>query len=117
MANTFTLLDQEVLGLQDAIAATMRKSGYAPVNTGRLRKSIKTRPVVQTKAGIQAPIQYVAYGVFPDLGTKYQPAQRFTERAADLELAKQADALGEAAGYDVLNTLDLPSNVNINLDV
>lgn len=117
MAVEFTLLDLEVAGLATAIAQTMRKSGYAPVDTGRLRRSIKTRPVVDTPQGIKAPIQYVGYGVFPDQGTKYQPAQRFTDRATDLELDKQANALGESAGYDVLNALDLPSDVTINLDV
>lgn len=111
------LLDQEVIGLQEAIAQTMRKSGFVPVDTGRLRKSIKTLPIIDTPQGIKAPIQYVDYGIFPDLGTKYQPAQRFTERAEELELRKQAEAIGEAAGYDVLNTLDLPKEININLDV
>lgn len=109
------LLDQEVIGLQEAIAATMRKNGYAPVETGRLRRSIKTLPIIDTPEGLKAPIQYVGYGVYPDLGTKYQPAQRFTERAEELELRKQAEAIGEAAGYDVLNALDLPNEINLTL--
>lgn len=113
----FRLLDQEIIGLQESIAQTMRKRGYAPVDTGRLRRSIKTLPVVQTKNGIQAPIQYVGYGRYPDLGTKFQPAQRFTERAEKLELRKQQDAIAEAAAQDVANSLEqiLPNNVTITI--
>ena len=115
----YRLLDQEVIGLQEAIAQTMRKSGFAPVDTGRLRRSIKTLPVVETKDGIQAPISYINYGIFPDLGTKYQRAQLFTERAQATELNKQQQAIAEAAGRDVANYLDtiLPDNVTITLDL
>ena len=115
----YTLLDQQVIGLADAIAATMRKSGYAPVDTGRLRKSIKTLPVVQTPQGIAAPIAYIGYGVYPDLGTKYQPAQRFVERAEATEVRKQQQAIAEAAGQDVANYIDdiLPDNIDVTLDL
>ena len=111
------LLDQEIIGLQDAIVQTMRKSGFAPVETGRLRRSITPLPVIDTPQGLKAPIAYVDYGIYPDFGTKYQSAQRFTERAQKLEVDKQAAAIGEAAGYDVLNELDLPTNIDLNLNV
>ena len=115
----YTLLDKQVLGLQEAIAQTMRKSGYAPVRTGRLRKSIKTLPIVDTPKGIQAPISYINYGVYPDLGTKYQSAQRFTQRAQETELKKQQQAIAEAAGQDVANYIDdiLPDNIDVTLDL
>ena len=115
----YTLLDQEIIGLQRAIAETMRKRGYAPVDTGRLRRSIKTERVVDTPQGIVAPISYVAYGVYPDLGTKFQPAQRFVERAQKTEVNKQQQAIAEAAGKDVANYLDtlLPDNIDVTLDL
>jgi hypothetical protein len=115
----YTLLDAQATGLAIAIAQTMRKSDYAPVDTGRLRKSIKTLPVVETKNGIQAPIGYVGYGVYPDLGTKYQRAQLFTQRAQEFELNKQSQALATAAGQDIANFIDdsIPNTITINLDL
>jgi HK97 gp10 family phage protein len=115
----FTLLDAQATGLAIAIAETMRKSGYAPVETGKLRKSIRTLPVVDTKNGIQAPIGYIGYGIYPDLGTKYQRAQKFTERAQEDMLAQQSQALATSAGQDIANFIDdvLPSTITINLDL
>ena len=75
----FTLLDISIEQYQEAVAARMQK--IAPVRTGKLRTSIKPMPVVQTPQGVKAPIEYVRYGIYPDLGTKYQSAQKFTERA------------------------------------
>ena len=115
MADSFVLLDQELIGLQEAIAQEMRK--IAPRRTGRLARSIKPQPIINTPQGLQAPIKYVNYGQFPDFGTKYQPAQRFTERSQERVLAKQQNAIAEAAGKDVLNALDIPSEINLTLDV
>lgn len=115
MADSFVLLDQELLGLQEAISQEMRK--LAPRRTGRLARSIKPQPIINTPQGIQAPIKYVSYGRFPDFGTKYQAAQRFTERSQEKILAQQQNAIGEAAGKDVLNALDIPSEINLTLDV
>lgn len=113
----FTNLEQSMIGLQTEIAQTMRKRGFTPVDTGRLRKSIKTLPLVETKAGIAAPIQYAAYGRFPDLGTKYQKAQRFVERAEKQALAKQQERIAEAAAQDVANSLEevLPKDVTVTI--
>ena len=115
MADQFILLDQEILGLQEAITQEMRK--LAPVRTGRLKRSIKPQAIIDTPQGLQAPIKYVQYGRYPDFGTKYQAAQRFTERAQEKVVDASMGGVAEAAGKDVLNILDLPTNININLDV
>lgn len=115
MADEFVLLDNELVGLQQAIVQRMRQ--IAPVRTGKLKRSITPQPIIDTPQGLQAPIKYINYGQFPDFGTKYQSAQRFTERAQREELEKQRNAIGEAAGKDVLNMLDLPSEINLTLDV
>tara|TARA_R110002153_G_scaffold16863_1_gene59125 strand:- start:623 stop:976 length:354 start_codon:yes stop_codon:yes gene_type:complete len=115
MADQFVYLDQELLGLQTAIAQQMRV--LAPVETGRLKRSIRPQPIIDTPQGLQAPIKYVQYGRYPDFGTKYQRAQMFTERAQETELNKQKNAIGMAAGEDVLNMLDLPTTINLTLDV
>ena len=115
MADQFILLDQEILGLQEAISQEMRK--LAPSRTGRLKRSIKPQPIIDTPQGLQAPIKYVQYGRYPDFGTIYQAAQRFTERAQEKVVSTQMAAVAEAAGKDVVNMLDLPTNVDINLNV
>ena len=115
MADEFVYLDQELIGLQEAIVQQMRK--LAPVETGRLKRSIKPQAIIDTPQGLQAPIKYVQYGRYPDFGTKYQRAQMFTERAQQTELDKQRNVIGEAAGEDVLNMLDLPTEINLTLDV
>ena len=115
MADQFVNLDSELVGLQVAIAQTMRVK--APSRTGRLRKSIKPQKLIDTPQGIQAPITYVNYGRFPDFGTVKQDAQEFTEKSQKEELKKQADAIGMAAGKDVLNMLDLPTEIDLTLQV
>jgi len=106
-------LMSEVAVLQDLIVDEQKK--LAPVDTGRLKKSIRPLSVVQTKDGIEAPITYIGYGIFPDFGTKYQRAQRFTERAQEKALNRLDDELAYAAGLDVLDELDLPSQITINI--
>ena len=116
MADSFVYLDQDLIGLQEAISQTMRKK--APKGkTGDLKRSIKPQPIIDTPQGLQAPIKYISYGKYPDFGTKYQSAQMFTEKSQEEELAKQQSAIGEAAGKDVLNMLDLPNEINVTLDV
>ena len=115
MADQFILLDQQILGLQEAISQEMRK--LAPSRTGKLKRSIKPQPIIDTPQGLQAPIKYIGYGQFPDFGTKYQAAQRFTERAQEKVVSTQMAAVAEAAGKDVLDMLDLPTNIDITLDV
>ena len=115
MADQFKLLDNELVGLQTAIVQQMRK--LAPSRTGKLRRSIAPQAIVDTPQGIQAPIKYISYGIFPDFGTKFQKAQEFTQRAQEIEVQKQREAIGEAAGRDVLNMLDLPTEIDINLDL
>ena len=115
MADQFVNLDSELVGLQVAIAQAMRTK--APSRTGNLRRSIKPQKLIDTPQGIQAPITYINYGQFPDFGTKYQKAQEFTERSQEQELRKQANAIGMAAGEDVLNILDLPTEIDLTLQV
>ena len=115
MADQFVNLDSELVGLQTAIVQAMRQK--APSRTGNLRRSIKPQKLINTPQGIQAPITYINYGQFPDFGTKYQKAQEFTEKSQEQELQKQRDAIGRAAGEDVLNMLDLPTELDINLDL
>jgi len=115
MADQFVNLDNELLGLQTAIAQEMRK--LAPVRTGNLKRSIKPQAIIDTPQGLQAPIKYIGYGRFPDFGTKYQAAQKFTERSQEKVLDAQSAAIGEAAGKDVLNMLDIPTNIDLTLQV
>ena len=115
MADQFVNLDSELVGLQTAIAQTMRQK--APSRTGKLRRSIKPQAIIDTPQGIQAPIKYISYGQFPDFGTKYQNAQEFTEKSQKEELNKQANAIAEAAGKDVVNMLDLPTEIDLNINL
>jgi hypothetical protein len=52
----FTRLDQATMGQRQAIIEQMRKPGFVPTRTGRLKKSIKPEPIVYTKDGIVAHI-------------------------------------------------------------
>lgn len=116
MADQFVNLDSELVGLQVAIAQAMRIK--APRGkTGNLISSIKPQPIIDTPQGLQAPIKYINYGRFPDFGTVKQDAQEFTKKSQEQELAKQQNAIAEAAGRDVLNALDLPTEINLTLDV
>lgn len=115
MADEFVYLDQELIGMQEAISQEMRK--LAPVRTGNLKRSIKPQAIIDTPQGLQAPIKYISYGKYPDFGTKYQRAQKFTERAQEKVVNAQMAAVAEAAGKDVLNMLDLPTEINLTLDV
>ena len=112
-------LDFEIAGLAEVIAQQMRKKGYAPVDTGRLKRSIRTEGLVDTPQGIKAPITYIGYGIFPDLGTKYQPAQRFTERAIEDVVPKNMQEVADAAARDISEEIGkvLPNDIQLTLDL
>jgi len=115
----FTRLDQATIGQRQAIIEQMRKPGFTPVRTGRLKKSIKPEPLVDTPNGIQAPISYVSYGVYPDFGTKFQSAQEFSIRAIKAVNKSELDELAEAAMLDIndaiLDTLPPSTQVTTTL--
>jgi len=115
----FTRLQQATIGFRRAIIEQMRKAGFTPVRTGRLKKSIKPEPLVDTPNGIVAPISYVSYGVFPDFGTKFQRPQEFSSRAIDAVNKNELDELAKAALLDVndaiLDTLPPSAQVTTTL--
>lgn len=89
----------------------------APVDTGRLKRSIKPQPIVDTVIGVEAPISIVSYYVFPDLGTKFQRAQRFVERAQNEVIGDELQAIANAAAEDVAIELDktLPDTISLTI--
>lgn len=89
----------------------------APVDTGRLRRSIKPQPLIDTVVGVEAPISILSYYIFPDLGTKYQRAQRFVERAQNEVITDELQAIADAAAQDVAIELDktLPDTISITI--
>ena len=111
----FTHLEQEMIGLQTEIVQTMRKRGFVPIKTGALQKSIKPRPLVETKAGIQAPISFLYYGAIQN--SPYGKHTGWIDRAEKVAVAKQDDAVAQAAAQDVADYLEviLPENVEVTI--
>ena len=113
----FNNLEQEINDVNKALAAEIRK--LSPVDTGRLKRSIETERTIETQQGIIAPISLLSYYVFPDLGTKFQPAQRFIERAQNNVIDRDIQAIADAAAQDIIDELDmiLPDTVTLTLDL
>ena len=112
----FTNLDNEINKVNKDLAAEIRQ--LSPVDTGRLKNSIRAERPIETQAGIVAPISLLSYYVFPDLGTKFQRAQKFVERAQTNIINQEIQDIANAAAEDVANELDrvLPDTITLTLD-
>ena len=96
-------LDRAMLGMSEAVAARMRVN--VPVDTGRLRRSIKVNPLIETPEGITAPISFLEYGIYTDRGTKFIPAQHWVDRSIDEVIDQQLEAVSQASAQDSADNL------------
>jgi len=110
-------LEQAMLGMSQAVAARMRNN--VPVDTGRLKRSIKVGKLIETPAGLSEPISFLEYGIFTDQGTKFIPAQRWVDRSIDEVIDEQMREVADAAAHDVADYIGdaLPNNINLTLDL
>ncbi len=113
----FNNLENEIDKVNKELAAEIRK--LSPVDTGRLKRSIETERTIETPQGIEAPISLLSYYIFPDLGTKFQRAQKFVERAQTNVIGKEINDIALAAAEDVSAELGkvLPDTVTLTLDL
>ena len=113
----FNNLEKEINDVNKSLATEIRK--LSPSDTGRLKRSIEAERPIESPAGIKAPISLLGYYVFPDLGTKFQPAQRFVEKAQNNIIDKDMQAIADAAAKDIIDELDmvLPDKVTLTLDL
>lgn len=113
----FNNLEQELDKVNKDLAKEIRN--LSPVDTGRLKSSITAERPIETPAGIIAPISLLGYYIFPDLGTKYQPAQKFIERAQTNVLSREIDDIALAAAQDVAADLakSLPKEVDLTIQL
>ena len=111
----FDNLEREIALVNQDLAREIQR--LAPVDTGRLKRSIKPEPVISTVIGVEAPISILSYYIFPDLGTKYQRAQRFVERAQNEVIGDEIQAIANAAAEDVALELDrtLPDTISLTI--
>jgi len=110
-------LEQAMLGMSQAVAARMRSN--VPVDTGRLKRSIKVGPVIETPNGLSEPISFLQYGIFTDKGTKFIPAQNWVGRSIDQVIDAQMNEVADAAAKDVAEAVKdaLPTNVDVTIQL
>ena len=110
-------LEQAMLGMSQAVAARMRVN--VPVDTGRLKRSIKVGQVVETPQGLTEPISFLQYGIFTDQGTKFIPAQYWVDRSIDEVIDAQMREVADAAAHDVADYIGktLPDNIDITIQL
>jgi hypothetical protein len=108
-------LERAMLGLSEAVASRMRNN--VPVDTGRLRRSIKVGRLVETPAGLSEPISFLEYGIFTDQGTKFIPAQRWVDRSIDEVIDAQMKEVADGAAHDVADYIGdvLPDTIDITI--
>ena len=108
-------LEQAMLGLSQAVAERMRTN--VPVDTGRLKRSIKVGQLIETPQGLSEPISFLQYGIFTDQGTKFIPAQRWVDRSIDEVIDEQMRQVADAAAHDVADYIGdvLPDNIDLTL--
>jgi hypothetical protein len=113
----FNNLEQELNKVNEELAKEIRN--LSPVDTGKLKRSIKAEQPIETPAGIISPISLLGYYVFPDLGTKYQRAQKFIERAQTNVLNREINDIALAAAEDVAEDLakSLPNEVDLTIQL
>ena len=110
-------LERELLGMSEAIASRMRTN--VPVDTGRLKRSIKVNPLIETPNGLTEPISFLQYGIFTDRGTKFIPAQYWVNRSIDEVINEQMQQVADGAAHDVADYIreTLPKNTNVTIQL
>lgn len=110
-------LEQAMLGMSQAVAARMRVN--VPVDTGRLKRSIKVGQVVETPQGLTEPISFLQYGIFTDRGTKFIPAQYWVDRSIDEVIDTQMREVADAAAHDVADYIGktLPDTIDLTIQL
>jgi hypothetical protein len=106
-----------MLGMSQAVSEAMRSN--VPVDTGRLKRSIKVEPLIETPTGLSEPISFLEYGIFTDRGTKFIPAQNWVGRSIDQVINQQMPAVADAAAHDYADTIGkiLPNDIDITIDL
>lgn len=110
-------LERAMLGLSEAVASRMRTN--VPVDTGRLKRSIKVGKLIETPKGLSEPISFLQYGIFTDKGTKFIPAQYWVDRSIDEVIDAQMREVADAAAHDVADFIGdaLPDNIDLTIDL
>lgn len=96
-------LERAMLGMSQAVASRMRTN--VPVDTGRLKRSIKVGQLVETPKGLTEPISFLQYGIFTDQGTKFIPAQYWVDRSIDEVIDAQMRKVADGAAHDVADAI------------
>ena len=115
MALEYIHLKREMLGLSRAVAERMTNN--VPVDTGRLRRSIKVEPLVETPRGLSEPITFLEYGIFTDRGTKFIPAQNWVGRSIDEVIDAQMAQVADAAAHDIADNIGRKLSKDIDLTI
>ena len=110
-------LERSLLGLSEAVASRMRTN--VPVDTGKLKRSIKVGRLVETPKGLSEPISFLQYGIYTDRGTKFIPAQRWVDRSIDEVIDAQMREVADGAAHDVADYIGkvLPENIDLTIDL
>ena len=110
-------LERAMLGMSEAVASRMRSN--VPVDTGRLKRSIKVGQLIDTPRGLSEPISFLEYGIFTDRGTKFIPAQNWVGRSIDEVIDAQMREVADGAAHDVADyigkTFKEPIDITIKL--
>ena len=96
-------LERAMLGMSQAVSERMRSN--VPVDTGRLKRSIKVGQLVETPKGLTEPISFLQYGIFTDQGTKFIPAQYWVDRSIDEVIDAQMREVADGAAHDVADAI------------
>ena len=117
MALEYIHLERELLGLSRAVTERMRNN--VPVDTGRLKRSIKAEPLIETPKGLSEPISFLEYGIFTDRGTKFIPAQNWVGRSIDEVLDRQMEKVADAAAHDIADNIGrmLPNQIDLTIQL
>lgn len=108
-------LERAMLGMSEAVASRMRSN--VPVDTGRLKRSIKVGQLIETPKGLSEPISFLQYGIFTDKGTKFIPAQNWVGRSIDQVIDAQMKEVADGAAHDIADYIDkaIPSNIDLTI--
>ncbi len=108
-------LQRAMLGMSEAIASRMRTN--VPVDTGRLKRSIKVLPLIEAPNVLKEPIDFLEYGIFTDKGTKFIPAQNWVDRSIDEVIDAQMKAVADATAKDIADSIGdaLPNEIDLTI--
>ena len=110
-------LERAMLGMSEAVASCMRSN--VPVDTGRLKRSIKVGQLIDTPRGLSEPISFLQYGIFTDKGTRFIPAQNWVGRSIDEVIDAQMRKVADGAAHDIADaigkTFKEPIDITIQL--